>query len=639
MVQKYKFEVNYLQRTFALSQIMRKIIYSFVRQLVFWILFFNFTRLIFVLYHLTIIRIEKISFLEVLGVFYHSFKLDLATSCYFLLIPFLLLIIQSLWSPRWFNWINKIYTSILIVVYSLSTAGEMGIYAEWKTKLTYKVIKYLSHPSEIYNSAETGTFFLLVFLFFLMATPGIILYLKFFYRDLIDIRRNIWFSVALTLLTPVFLFIGMRGGIQQIPINQSESYYSNHTILNIAAVNNAFNLYISIFENLQNFNHDPYVFMDQKVADQIMSDIYKTPVDTTLRVLNTRHPNIVFIILESWSADLIEDLGGEPGITPEFKKLQRQGILFDQIYASGSRSEQGMASIFGGFPAHPVSSITVQPDKFVKLPSMVLDLKKNGYNTSFYFGGQLIYGNIKGYIIYNGFDQITEGSDFPKNLPRGKLGIHDQFTLNYLVNDLKTKKTPFFAALFTLSTHSPWDQPHEKPLKWGDNEHEYINAAWYTDHCLGDFFAAARNQPWFDSTLFILVADHSHNSYRNWHPESREYHKVPLLFYGPAIREGFRGTTIHKLGNQHDIVATLLTQLDIPAKEFRYSKNLMNPHTPEFAYYSTEDGVGWIRPNGYFTYEKGPDFYYWWTDPKLNDTIRQEGKAYLQTVFSDYMNK
>jgi len=148
--------------------IMKKILKSLLSQLIFWLLFFNITRLIFILYYLKIILVEKISFLETLGVFWHSLKLDLATTCYILVVPFLLLVIQSVWSPKWMNLINKVYTGFVIGVYSLSAAGEMGIYAEWKTKLTYKVIKYLSHPSEIFNSAETGTFYFLVFLFLFM---------------------------------------------------------------------------------------------------------------------------------------------------------------------------------------------------------------------------------------------------------------------------------------------------------------------------------------------------------------------------------------------------------------------------------------------------------------------------------------
>ncbi len=624
--------------TFAFLNIMRKIVLSFLRQLTFWILFFNLTRLIFLVYYMNIIVIEKIRITEVLGVFFYSFKLDLATSCYVMIIPFLILSVQSLWSPRWLNLVNRIYTGILITIYSLTAVGEMGIYAEWKTKLTYKVIKYLSHPGEIFNSAETGTFYLLVVLFIVISAGTILVYSQVFYLNIERGNRNAWFSLAFVLIVPGLLLIGLRGGVKEIPINQSESYYSDHNILNIASVNNAFNLYISIFENLQNFNYNPYVFMDKSVAADIVKNIFKTPYDSTQSILKTNHPNIVLLILESWSADLIESLGGEPGITPEFKKLEANGILFTQVYASGARSEQGMASIFGGFPAHPVSSITVQPDKFVKLPSVVQVLKNAGYSSSFYFGGQLIYGNIKSYIIFNGFEKIMEGDNFPRTMPQGKLGIHDEYTLSYMADDIASMKQPFFATLFTLSTHSPWDQPYGRPLKWGGNEHEYINGAYYTDHCLGEFFATVKTKPWFDNTLFIIVADHSHNSYRNWHPFSREYHKIPLLFYGNVIKDSLRGTVVNKLGNQHDIAATLLGQLQLPAGDFHYSKNLFNPFSPEFAYYTTEDGLGWIRPYGYFTYDKGPDFYYWWTDPELADSIKQEGKAYLQTVFGEYMN-
>lgn len=617
---------------------MRKIIISLLCQLAFWILFFNLTRLVFIIYYFPIILVEKILFTETLGVFWYSFKLDLATTCYILIIPFVLLLIQSVWSPKWLNLVNKIYTGFVVFVYSLAATGEMGIYAEWKTKLTYKVIKYLSNPGEIYNSAETGTFYLLIAALVVLFTIGIVAYLKIFYTNLINIGRNIWFTLGFLVITPLFLFIGLRGGVQQIPINQSESYFSDHNILNIAAVNNGFNLYISVFENLKNFDNNPYVFMQADKVELIMRKIYTTPTSATQKILKSTRPNIVLVILESWSSDLIQSLGGEPGITPEFRKLEKGGILFDQVYASGSRSEQGMASIFGGFPAHPISSITVQPDKFVKLPSLPRILEKEGYSTSFYFGGQLIYGNIKSYIIYNGFNKIMEGQDFPANIPQGKLGIHDEFTLEYMEQDLAKMRSPFFASLFTVSTHSPWDQPYPKPLKWGANEREYINAALYTDHCLGEFIEKAKREAWFSNTLFIFVADHSHNSYRNWHPQSREYHRIPMLFYGEVINDEYRGTKCSKIGNQHDIAATLLTQLSIPATAFRFSKDLLNPGTPDFAYYSTEDGVGWVRPWGYFTYDKGSDYYYDWTQPATPDSLLNEGKAYLQSVFTEYMN-
>ena len=617
---------------------MKQILGSFFRQLVFWILFFNFSRLVFVLYHIRLISVEEISFGEVMGVFYHSFPLDLATACYFMLIPSLVLIIQSIYSPRWLNLINKIYTIIMISFYALTSAGEMGIYSEWKTKLSYKAIIYMRNPSEIYNSAESFDFFILLILLLVMTFVGIFTYLRWVYPNITHLKRNWWFSLGFLLVTPSCLALGMRGGIQEIPINQSESFFSTHNILNVASVNNVFNLYISVFENLQNFDQNPFIFMEEEEARKLVKEIYTVEKDTTLSILTVRQPNVVIIMLESWSADLIEELGGKPGITPEFRKLQEGGILFTEIYSSGSRSEQGMASILGGFPSHPISCITVQPDKYAKLPSLSQSLEEEGYATSFYFGGQLIYGNIKGYIFYNGFDKIMEIYDFPDDIPQGKLGIHDEFTLDFLVNDLDHEKQPFFSTLFTLSTHSPWDQPYEKPLTWGDNEREWINAALYTDHCLGEFFEKAKTKPWYDSTLFVIVADHSHNSYYNWHPHSREYHKIPMLFYGNVIRKEYKGTNWKKIGNQHDIAGTLLAQLNIPAEEFHWSKNLFNPYSSEFAYFTNENGGGWIRPDGYFTFDKHlPYFYFYEPSAKRQDTLVMEGKAYLQEVFREYL--
>jgi phosphoglycerol transferase MdoB-like AlkP superfamily enzyme len=616
----------------------KKILSSIFRQFLYWIIFFNFTRLVFVIYHVRLISLEKIPFFEAAKMPLMAFRLDLATACYIMIFPFLLLVIQSLYSPKWMNTVNKVYTAVITFFYALTAAGELGIYSEWKTKLTYKVIKYLSHPSEIYNSSESGIFFFLLLLLFFMFLTGFFAYIKFFAVDIVREKRNWIFTLIFFLVTPPLMFIGLRGGVQQIPINQSESYYSRHNILNLAAVNNFFNLYISIFENLTNFNMNPYVFMDSKKAARIVNEIYAVKKDTTITILKNPRPNVVVLIMESWSADLMEDLGGEPGITPEFKKLEANGILFDRIYAPGSRSEQGMASIFGGFPGHPVSSITVQPDKFVKLPSLPRDLQQHGYYTSFYFGGQLIYGNIKSYIYFNNFDKIMEGSDFPASMPRGKLGIHDEYTLGYQLEDLDKQPQPFFSALFTVSTHSPWDQPYPKPLAWGDNEHEYINAALYTDHCLGEYFAKAAKKPWFSNTLFLIVADHSHNSYRNWHPQSKEYHKIPMLFYGSVIRDQFKGKRWSKLGNQQDLAATLLAQLGLDHARFHWSKDLFNPYTADFAYYSTEDGDGWIRPDAYFSFDAGTNYFHFMQiPPALQDSILTEGKAYLQGVFGEYM--
>jgi hypothetical protein len=106
-----------------------------------------------------------------------------------------------------------------------------------------------------------------------------------------------------------------------------------------------------------------------------------------------------------------------------------------------------------------------------------------------------------------------------------------------------------------------------------------------------------------------------------------------------VIKDEYKGRTWSKLGNQHDIPATLLSQLRLSSAEFRWSKNLLNPYAPDFAYFANDDGVAWIRPDAFFSYEVGPDYYHFYqVDEEMKDSILNEGKAYLQMVFSEYMN-
>ena len=615
---------------------MKQIISSLIRQLAFWMLFFAFARGIFYMFHIHSLQLDGVTLSDTLAGFYHALKLDLATACYFLVIPFILLLVQSIRAFSVLNIIHKIYTGMMLFIYSLITAGEIGLYGEWKTKLNYKALLYLEHPAEVYRSASSTEFFGLLLVVALLTGLSCFLFARFFFKNITSFRTQYYFTVSLLITIPPLLVLGMRGGVRQIPISQSESYYSEKNILNLAATNNAFNLFTSIKENLENFGRNPFVYFEAEDAGHTVEYLYRIEKDTTINILTVNRPNIVLLILESWSADLIESLGGEPGITPEFRKLEQDGILFTQILSSGSRSEQGMATLFSGFPAHPVSAITKQPDKFSKLPSLIRLINQQGYASSFYFGGQLIYGNIKGYMIFNQFHRIVEGKDFDPSVPQGKLGVHDEYTLDRLYQDLNREKQPFFSALFTLSSHSPYDQPMEPVLDWGGNEKEYINSAWYADHCLGDFFRKAQTQPWFDNTLFILTADHSHNSYRNWPYHSVEYHSIPVLFYGNVIKPEFRGTKWDQPGSQADMAATILAQMGLPHDQFTWSRNLFNPYSPKFRYFGFDNGLIWVEPSGGFCFDADLKRYYWKNPGNLPEEVITNGKSYLQVLFQEY---
>ena len=467
---------------------------------------------------------------------------------------------------------------------------------------------------------------------------GFLAYHCFVYRKPLALKRNYLGSLAFMLLIPGLLFLGIRGGIQEIPITQSQSFYSSHNILNLNAVNSGYSFTFSMMENYRFMKENPFQFYDDAEALAIVAGINEVPQDTTISVLNTKRPNIVILLLESWSADLIHSLGGEEGITPEFEKLVDEGMLFTRFYASGNRSEQAMSSIFAGFPATPITAITHNLDKVVNLPSLPERLNAEAYHTSFYFGGHLMYGGIKSYLSIAGFDEMTEIYDLPDSIPRGKLGVHDEFLFDYQISELDHTQQPFFSVAFSTSTHSPYDQPMEKVLDWGGSENEYINSAYYTDRCLRDFFDKASKKDWYDSTLFIIMADHSHNSYRHWPVTSPQYRHIPMLFYGNVLKEEYRGTQVTRLSSQTDLPVTLLKQLGMGTEEFIWSHDLLNPYSPEFAFYEATNGLGWMRNSGHFVWHKSYGYLEMDVPEEEKEQLIKEGKSYLQVLFREFMD-
>jgi len=610
---------------------------SLLKQYIFWLLFFALNRAVFLIYYNHLVSLEQPGFSEVLAGFWYALRLDISTASYIMIFPFLLLLIKSMVSWRWIDIVNKVYTAVFIIAYTLITTTELGIYSEWKTKLHYKALHYLGHPDEVYNSASTGKFIGLIFIFIGLVLTGIVVYNRFFYRRPVKVKRNLLSSAVFFILAPGLIFLGIRGGIQAIPITQSQSYYSNYNILNLAAVNSGYSFTYSMHDNYRFMYENPFQFYEDDHALKIVEDITYVEKDTTVNVLNVSRPNIVILLLESWSADLIHSLGGEEGITPEFEKLAADGILFKNLYVSGNRSEQALSAIFGGFPSTPITAITHNLDKVVNLPSLPKRLKAEGYNSSFYFGGHLMYGGIKSYLSTTGFEKMVEIYDLPDSLPRGKLGVHDEFVFSYQIDEVDKMAQPFLSAIFSLSTHSPYDQPMEKVIEWGGSENEYLNSAYYTDRCLAEYFRKASSKEWYDNTLFIIVADHSHNSYRHWSVNSPQYRHIPMLLYGNVIKEEFKGQHMDVMASQTDIPVTILKQLGMDTEEFVWSRDLFNPYIPDYVFYEATNGVGWMRPYGHFVWHKDYGILEKEVPDDKSEKLIEEGKAYLQVLFKEFI--
>ncbi len=614
-------------------------LWFFVKHYIFWFLFFALNRFIFIIYNHN--QWEGNSLSEVFYSFISAIHLDLSMTSYFVTITFILFFLYSIFRYQILIHINYWIQYFFIIIAIIAYSAEIPIYEEWHTKLSKKAILYMQHPTEVINSATNKELFGGLFLIVAFSIFSIWAYKNWVVQKL-PLKKSYWYIPVIgIIIIPFLLVVGIRGGLQQIPIQQSEAYYSKSNFLNLASVNSVWNLSSSFIENRFENGTNPYKLYSDSTADAIVKDLFSAKNDSFPEVLTTKNPNVVLVILESWSADLLKSLGGFDSVAPNMENLISSGIEFTNFYSSGTLSDQGHCSLLSAFPSQPCVVIMRQPDKFQKLPSIVSHFKKRGYYAAYYFGGQLEYGNIKGYIYYNQYDHVIEGKDFDKNLPMGKLGYHDEFLFDRVLKEANTFKQPFFATAFTMSSHSPYDYPGEtKYFSWGGDENMYVNGAHYSDQCIGDFMRKAKTQPWYKNTLFVFCSDHSHNSPKHndfYNPRSRQ---IVGFLYGDVIKPEYRGMKISKMGNHNDIANTLLNQLGGDVTPFVWSKNLLNPTTKDFGYSADEHMIFFFNTKNAYAYRYSDNLFLHkdFQSPQDSAQLFKYGSAYLQVLYQQYLN-
>ena len=607
--------------------------------LVFLLVLFAATRIVFVIKYWSLVTLEGIPFSEIMKGFMSAMPLDLSTACYILTLPAIYMFVSlavdkdSLFAPlRW-------YFYLMVAAYNLIAFGDIGIYGEWRTKLSYKALLYLENPTEVINSAETEHTLLLIVLWTIFTILFCWFYAKFVEPEGLpsnkesDKPNNIVLSGSFVLVM-ILLFLGMRGGLSKRPISSGKMYYSSHKFANEMCANPAYYLVENILNSKKVESLSHFSYMDSYSAKKRITKLHETPSDSTMSILKIEKPNVIVVLLESWSADLIESLGGEPGITPNFHELEKEGLLFTEIYASTNRSQQAMLSIYGGLPCMPPTDVTNHIDKYYAVPSLVKKLNAIDYHTSFYYGGELSYGSVLAYLLYNEFDEIVEAEDINEGFHKGKLGYHDADVMPWYAEQISKYPQPFFSTLFTQSTRSPYDFPKlSEEIDWPQIEKPYVNSGCYSDMAIKKFMEKAREQAWYDSTLFVFVADHSHVSYKNHKMESFEYHKIPMLIYGEPLVDSLKGKTFDKICSSADVPAMILAQLGQSHDEFMWSKNVFGEYYKPFACFGMNHGFGWKTPEGEFVFSNKDGFLKNTLPEKVRDSVVLDAKAYIQYNF------
>jgi phosphoglycerol transferase MdoB-like AlkP superfamily enzyme len=607
-----------------------------------WLIFFFAQRILFIFHFWA--DFEG-NYTELLQMPFVAFRLDLSALAYVIGVPFILSLFGFFLRNTSLLVLNRVIQVFVWITLSLSaliTAGEIVTYIEWKTKLSSKIFIHFATPLEIFRTASAAYTAWFIFYVIVQLIVAYLVYHRLFKGNkikevLVKLHQKFLYAFGYLIFFAGVLILFIRGGVQQIPVSATDAYYSKKQIVNDVTVNPVWN-----------FIHMTYVYLkvDLSVyfknlppskAEQINSFLYKAEGVDTTKLFKTNNPNIILVTLEGWSAQMIEPLGGLSGITPHFNALCDEGYLFTEIYATGGTSETGNSSIISGYPTISGISISTESAKCRQLPSINKSLKAKGYGSFYTFGGSLSYGNLGGYLTEVGFDEIVDENNLELD-HYGKLGYHDEAMFPYFLGRIQNAPSPFFYALFTQSTHSPYDMIAD-PVPGYEND-LYVTSMHYADFHLNKFMDEIKAMPNYENTLVIFIADHGRANPVNQNTYHEDYFHIPLLFVGGALKESFRGARNERIGSQADLAKTLLNQFDLPTEDFHWSKDLLNPSTKEWAICTSTLSYGWKDEQGYTVYHMIEDRLIQspYNQQHEIDSVLQNCRAVLEMMYAEFQN-
>jgi phosphoglycerol transferase MdoB-like AlkP superfamily enzyme len=590
---------------------------------------------------------------DTFSVIYHGLSLDFSMAGYLTVLPGLILLVSALPFRRGrvvLVWAVRVVFALSALVAALAFVANIALYGYWQFPLDSTPIFFIvSSPSAAMASVVWWQALLgiVATAIFTMA-----IYIAFYGLWNRDVKNGLmskggkmdWLPL---LLLNASLFLPIRGGITVSTMNTGKAYFSQHMLLNHAAVNPLFSFMESITHQ-EDWAH-MYRFMDDKKAHRLADAMLpklrgKADSISTLRpaaVLNDsmrvdgHAPDIYIVFLESFSDTLTK----QRDVTPNLNRLKREGVYFRNFYANGFRTDRGLVSVLLGYPAPGALSLMKYPKKTAHITSLAAMLAANGYASDlhYYYGGDADFTNMRSFLVNQGFKNITSDVNFPIRERLSKWGVPDHLVFKKAEEDL-TKEAegglakerqdegkPTFTVIQTSSSHEPFDVPYHRLSD------KVFNAFAYTDNCIGQFVNFLKKSGRWHRSLVIFIPDHlgawpkDADSFAAW-----RYH-IPMVWVGGAIK---RPMVVDTYGSQQDIAATVLGELGIANSSMPFSKDLFDGHTPHYAYFMMNDGFG-IK-------NKANEVIY---DNKQHKVIVSKGKekgrflrygqALLQVLFDD----
>lgn len=557
---------------------MKKYLFAVLRLYLAFLLVFVLQKLFF--WALNASYAGGITFVDVLQVLWHGLRLDAVATSYLMAVPLLVMAVAvHAKRARLRNWLTWWFVPASVLV-ALAFLADAVLYNFWGAKLDAADFIYAQNPKDLFASLPWWAALLALAAWALLAL-GQVLLLRWAVPKAMPRLRHKWLGTVVAVLLLGVDFLGMRGGVQESTANPSYAYFSQNQFLNHAALNPAFNILHSMSKS-EDLARE-FAFYPSEELERLTAGVYDSYPDIADTLLATQRPNIVLLIWEG-GGNLVT---ANDTIAPYFNRLKGEGVYFSHCYANNFRTDRGLVSLLDGWPGLPTTSVMKMSGRCRNLPSIAKHLGAEGYHSAFYYGGDIDFTNMRGYLFETGYEQVTGGENYAWAPNQGKWGADDEYLLTLAPNELPP--SPFFATYLTLSSHEPWEVPYHR-LAEGK-----ANSFAYTDSCIYAFVQQLKQSGVWDSLLMIVVPDHGVD-YGGQHTYSVAASRIPVLWLGGAVKSA---KVVDKMMNQSDLATTLMAQLGIEASDFVFSRNVLSArYRPTLMMHAYKNGLNLIDTTG-----------------------------------------
>lgn len=514
------------------------------------------------------------------GLYYillQGIRFDLVTLGIVLVLPLLLTPLAHSNSQLGGIWkrLMLIYLVACFAMFVFIEAATPSFINQYDFRPNIWFIEYLKYPDEVFSTLYKAYKLELLLAIVLTVAASYFLYRRL--RKTIVVSGTVKWPVAIITVPIIFILCVavVRSTLDHRAVNPSTVAFSNDPLVNTLPLSSAYTVFYAAYQ-LQDEQKElrPYGNMDN---EYVISEIRhamgledKLFVSEEFPTLHKHQPtetsdkkkNMVIILVESLGAEFVGKLGGLP-LTPYLDGLSQEGLWFENMYATGTRSVRGIEAVISGFLPTTARSVVKQPRSQNNFFTIASALKNQGYSTSFIYGGEGQFDNMASFFSGNGFDKTIDQDDYVDPVFYGSWGVPDEDLFNKAHEEFTKEhdKGPFFSLVFTASNHSPYDFPGGRIELYEQPQATKNNAVKYTDYAIGKFIEKAKQSNYWEDTLFLIIADHNSRVYgANLVPIER-FH-IPAMVLGKDIER----KTVSRLASQIDMLPTLLSLMGIQAE-------------------------------------------------------------------------